>query len=135
MLGSHMGDRAVVLTDLHAVTHRGHCGSVTMCIKNLGKLTCYLRYRFIVSHQRFHVLHEALETSLRKAAHGLRPAGFPERSESFGGELVVGVSEVGTTLICEAEVLSWTATTSRMPWTGWRAAVNHLGESFFHQNV
>jgi len=135
MLGSHMGDRAVVLADLHDVTHRGHRGSVTMCIKNLGKLTCYLRYRFIVSHQRFHVLHEALETSLRKVAHGLGPAGFPERSESFGGELVVGVAKLGTALIWEAEVLSWAATASRMPWAGRRTAVNHLGESFFHQNV
>ena len=135
MLGSHMGDRAVVLADLHAVAHGGHRGGVTMRVEHLGEVTCYLRYRFIIGHQGLHVLHEAFEPCLRKTAHGLRPTGFPKRGECFGSELVVGVAKLGTALICEAEVLSWAATTSRMPWAGRRTAVNHLGESFFHQNV
>ena len=46
-----------------------------------------------------------------------------------------GVAELRAALVCEAKVLGGATAANRVPGAGWRAAMHHLSESFFYQNV
>ena len=130
-----MGHRAMVLANLHSISHRCHRGRVAVCIKHSGQLACHLRYGFFLLYQRSHVFHEPLEAGLSKAPDRLGPSRFPQRGECFRSQLVIGMPELGTALIREAKVLGGATTACRLPGAGCWAAVYNLGESFLHQNV
>ena len=74
MLGRHMGDRTMMLTDLHSLTSAVHRGGIPVLVQDLSQLTGHILYRFTLFYQGTHICNESLEADLGKALNSLRPA-------------------------------------------------------------
>ena len=74
MLGRHVGDRTMVLTDLHSLAGAVHRGGVPVLIQDLGQLASHVFNRLALFYQRPNICHEALKADFGKVFDGLGPA-------------------------------------------------------------
>lgn len=101
----------MVLTDLHSLTSAVHRGGIPVLVQYLGQLAGHILYRFALFYEGAHICNETPEADLGKALNGLRPADVAKRRQGIRGQIIVGVAELRSATIGEAEVFGWSPAT------------------------
>ncbi len=134
VVGGDLGHRAVVLADLYSAACPGHCRSVTVSVECLGECLGRALNGVLVTVGGADIRQDRPDPSAGELLDGFPSPHLAEGIEGLRREFVVGVPELGSPPVREAEGPGRSAT-SRRGSCGPVTVLRDLAQPLRHEDV